>query len=135
MEGQPEHQPEKIKTYELVVEQYLGNHLRALGSLYQYNISGLISQTIDPVDGILFYDNVDDITARGAEFTVEGKWPTGFEGRVSYAIQTTRNDQMDQMLTNSPQHLVKTNRDCADDWGQTLRRIRRALHQFAPERS
>lgn len=102
-------QPEKIKTYELVVEQYLGNHLRALGSLYQYNISGLISQTTDPVDGKLFYDNVDDITARGAEFTVEGKWQTGLEGRVSYAIQTARNDQTEQMLTNSPQHLVKTN--------------------------
>ncbi len=101
--------PEKIKTYELVVEQYLGNHLRALGSLYQYNISGLISQTTDPTDNKLFYDNVDDITARGAEFMVEGKWPAGFEGRISYAIQTTRNDQMEQMLTNSPQHLVKTN--------------------------
>ncbi|WP_413935339.1 TonB-dependent receptor plug domain-containing protein [Nitrospira sp. BLG_1] len=102
-------QPEKIKTYELVVEQYLGHHFRALGSLYQYNISGLISQTTDPVDGKLFYDNVDDITARGAEFTVEGKWPSGLEGRISYAIQTTRNDQMDQILTNSPQHLAKTN--------------------------
>ncbi|MBX3347384.1 MAG: TonB-dependent receptor [Nitrospira sp.] len=102
-------QPEKIKTYELVVEQYLSHHFRALGSLYQYNISGLISQTTDPVDGKLFYDNVDDITARGAEFTVEGKWPSGLEGRISYAIQTTRNDQMDQILTNSPQHLAKTN--------------------------
>ncbi len=103
----PNIKPEKIKTYELVVEQYLGNHLRALGSLYQYNISGLISQTTDPADGNLFYDNVDDLTARGAEFTVEGKWPSGLEGRVSYAIQSTRNDQMDQMLTNSPQHLVR----------------------------
>ena len=101
--------PEKIKTYELVIEQYLGHHLRALGSLYQYNISGLISQTTDPVDSKLFYDNLEDITARGAEFTLEGKWPVGLEGRISYAIQTTRNDHMDQMLTNSPQHLVKTN--------------------------
>mgnify|MGYP001453229510 CR=1 FL=1 len=105
----PNLQPERIKTYELIVEQYLSNHIRALGSLYQYNISGLISQTVDPVDGLIFFNNVDDITSRGAEFTAEGKWPSGFEGRVSYAIQTTRNDQMDQMLTNSPQHLVKTN--------------------------
>lgn len=105
----PDIKPERIKTYELVVEQYLGTHLRALGSLYQYDISGLISQRADPIDGRLFYDNVDDITARGAEFTVEGKWPSGLEGRVSYAVQTTRNHQMDQTLTNSPQHLVKTN--------------------------
>jgi iron complex outermembrane receptor protein len=105
----PNLRPERIRTYELIVEQYVGNHIRALGSLYQYNISGLITQTTDPADGLLFFNNVDDITSRGAEFTVEGKWPTGLEGRVSYAIQTTRNDQMDQMLTNSPQHLVKTN--------------------------
>ena len=39
-----------------------GGHLRALGSLYQYNIAGLISQTTDPVDGKLFYSNVDNIT-------------------------------------------------------------------------
>ncbi len=104
----PNLKPEKIKTYELIIEQYLGNHIRALGSLYQYNISGLITQTLD-TDDKLFFNNVDDITSRGAEFTVEGKWPSGYEGRVSYAIQTSRNDQMDQMLTNSPQHLVKTN--------------------------
>ncbi|MBH0203248.1 MAG: TonB-dependent receptor, partial [Nitrospira sp.] len=105
----PNLRPEKITTYELILEQYLGNHIRALGSLYQYNISGLISQTVDPVDGLIFFNNVDDITSRGAELTVEGKWPSGFEGRVSYAIQTSRNNQMDHMLTNSPQHLVKTN--------------------------
>jgi len=104
----PNLKPEKIKTYELILEQYLGNHIRALGSLYQYNISGLITQVLD-TDGKLFFNNVDDITSRGAELTVEGKWPSGLEGRVSYAIQTSRNDQMDQMLTNSPQHLVKTN--------------------------
>ncbi len=105
----PNVQPEKIKTYELVVEQYLGNHLRALGSLYQYDISGLISQTTDPTDGLLFYDNVDNITARGVELTMEGKWATGLEGRLSYALQKTHNDSTERQLTNSPQHLVKTN--------------------------
>ncbi len=105
----PNLKPEKIKTYELVVEQYLGEHLRALGSLYQYDISGLISQTTDPTDGLLFYDNVDNITARGVELTMEGKWATGLEGRLSYALQTTHNDSTERQLTNSPQHLVKTN--------------------------
>ena len=101
--------PEKIKTYELVVEQYVGDHLRVLGSLYQYDISGLISQTIDATDGKLFYDNVDNIAARGVELTMEGKWATGLEGRFSYALQTTHNDNTDRQLTNSPQHLTKAN--------------------------
>ena len=101
--------PERIKTYELVVEQYLGGHLRALGSLYQYNIAGLISQTTDPVDGKLFYSNVDNITARGVELALEGKWSSGLEGRLSYALQRTENDDVKQQLTNSPQHLAKAN--------------------------
>jgi outer membrane receptor for ferrienterochelin and colicins len=101
--------PEKIKTYEFVVEQYLGNHLRALGSLYQYDISGLISQTTDPTDGLLFFNNVEDITTRGVELTMEGKWATGLEGRLSYALQTTHNDSTERQLTNSPQHLAKVN--------------------------
>ena len=105
----PNVKPETIKTYELVFEQYLGDHLRALTSLYQYNISGLISQTTDPTDGLLFYSNVDNITARGVELTMEGKWASGLEGRLSYALQTTRNDHTDQRLTNSPQHLAKAN--------------------------
>ncbi|MCC6967486.1 MAG: TonB-dependent receptor [Nitrospira sp.] len=105
----PNLQPEKIKTYELVVEQYLGDHLRALGSLYQYNISGLISQTTDPTDGLLFFSNVDNITARGVELALEGKWPSGMEGRLSYALQRTENDDGNHQLTNSPQHLAKAN--------------------------
>lgn len=105
----PDVKPEKIKTYELVIEQYLGSHLRALGSLYQYDITGLISQTTDPTDGLLFYSNVDNITARGVELTMEGKWPSGLEGRLSYALQTTHNDETERQLTNSPQHLAKAN--------------------------
>ncbi len=105
----PNVKPEKIKTYELVVEQYLGDHLRALGSLYQYDISGLISQTTDPTDGLLFFSNVEDITAKGLELTMEGKWATGLEGRLSYALQTTHSESSERQLTNSPQHLAKVN--------------------------
>ena len=101
-------QPEKIKTYELVLEQYLGDHLRVLGSVYQYNIAGLISQVSD-TDGKLFYDNVENITARGVELTMESKWASGLEGRLSYAVQRTENDDMSQKLSNSPQHLAKAN--------------------------
>ncbi len=105
----PNLQPERIKTYEFVLEHYLGNHLRAMGSLYQYNIKGLISQITDPADGLLVYTNAEDIKARGAEVTLEGKWSSGVEGRVSYAVQETRDDRTDMKLSNSPQHLAKMN--------------------------
>lgn len=104
----PDLRPGKPNTYELVLEQYLGRHVRALGSLYHYNISDLIVWTADSA-GTSFFDNVDDITARGVELTMEGKWPTGLEGRVSYALQTSHTERTKQRLTNSPQHLIKTN--------------------------
>ena len=101
--------PEKITTYELILEQYLGNHIRGLASLYQYDISGLITQKTDPVDGLLFFNNAEDITAHGMELMLEGKWPMGLEGRVSYALQTNHSEQTARLLSNSPQHLLKTN--------------------------
>jgi outer membrane receptor for ferrienterochelin and colicins len=103
----PDLKPEIINTYELVLEQYLGHHLRGSASVYYYEIDKLISQILEP-DGLV-YRNTDKINARGFELTVEGKWPSGWDGRVSYAIQEARDNASDRLLTNSPQHLVKGN--------------------------
>ena len=105
----PDLKPEIINTYELVLEQYLGHHLRGSASAYYYEIDKLISQVLDPSDGLLVYQNTNKINARGFELTVEGKWPSGWDGRVSYAIQEARDNASDRLLTNSPQHLVKGN--------------------------
>jgi len=105
----PDLKPEIINTYELVLEQYLGHHLRGVASAYYYEIDKLIEQVLDPSDNLLVYRNGDKINARGFELTVEGKWPSGWDGRVSYAIQEARDNVSDRLLTNSPQHLVKGN--------------------------
>lgn len=105
----PDLEPEIINTYELVLEQYIGHHLRGSASAYYYEIDKLIDQVLDPSDNLLVYRNGNKITAKGLELTVEGKWPSGWDGRVSYAIQEARDSASDQLLTNSPQHLVKGN--------------------------
>ena len=105
----PDLEPEIINTYELVLEQYIGHHLRGSASVYYYEIDKLIDQVLDPSDNLLVYRNGNKITAKGLELTVEGKWPSGWDGRVSYAIQEARDSASDQLLTNSPQHLVKGN--------------------------
>lgn len=105
----PDLKPEIINTYELVLEQYLGHHLRGSASAYYYEIDKLIDQVLDPSDGLLIYQNANKINAKGFELTVEGKWPSGWDGRVSYAIQEARDSASDRLLTNSPQHLVKGN--------------------------
>jgi len=101
--------PETITTYELVLEQYLGNHLRGIASGFYYKTEDLINLTLDPADGLLVFENVDTVKARGVELELEGKWNSGIEGRISYSFQEAKNEDTDQLLTNSPKHLAKLN--------------------------
>lgn len=105
----PDLKPEIINTYELVLEQYLGHHIRGSASAYYYEIDRLIEQVLDPSDNLLVYRNGSKINAKGLGLTVEGRWPNGLDGRVSYALQEARDSASDRLLTNSPQHLVKGN--------------------------
>lgn len=101
--------PEKITSYEMVLERPLGNNLRASLSGYYYTINELISQGVDPADELIVFTNSESIDAKGAELTLDGRWNSGLEGRFSYAIQKTNNQQTGRQLTNSPQHMVKWN--------------------------
>jgi outer membrane receptor for ferrienterochelin and colicins len=105
----PALKPEIIHTYELVLEQYVTRHIRASSSLYYYEIDRLICQRLDPTDGLLAYQNGNKIHAKGLELAVEGKWPSGWDGRLSYAMQEARDNITDQRLTSSPQHLAVGN--------------------------
>lgn len=73
----PELEPETIKTYEIVWEQYLGKHFRTTASGYYYTIEGLISQRIAPEDDLLVFNNIEEIEAKGIEVELEGKWASG----------------------------------------------------------
>lgn len=99
--------PEKITTYEMVLERSLGKHMRLSLAGYHYNITGLISQQADPADRLLVFQNVDKIEANGLEVEFHGKWAWGLEGRLSYALQEARNQDTHARLTNSPQHMAR----------------------------
>lgn len=109
--------PERITTYEAVLEQSLTAHLRAAATLYHYQIKGLISQVTIPgsdsivgtADDQLQYQNANSIKANGLELTLEGKWPSGVEGRLSYALQKATDGSFGLRLSNSPQSLAKLN--------------------------
>ena len=101
--------PENIKTYELVVEKYIGSHLRGVATGYYYTIDGLISQTTDPNDGRLVFQNLQSIEAKGFELDLDGKWAFGLEGRLGYALQETHDRDTGKSLTNSPSNMVKFN--------------------------
>jgi outer membrane receptor for ferrienterochelin and colicins len=105
----PNLRPETIKTTEVVFEKYLGDHLRLSASGYVYHIKGLITQALDPADGLLSFRNDDEIASKGLEFEIAGKLPHGFEGNGSYALQQTRDRETGLEVTNSARHLGKLN--------------------------
>jgi outer membrane receptor for ferrienterochelin and colicins len=105
----PHLNPETIKTTEVAVEQYAGNHFRLSASGYHYRIRDLISAQTDPSDGLVQFRNADRVRTNGVEMELEGKWPHGVEARVNYALQRAENADTGASLTNSPEHLANLN--------------------------
>jgi outer membrane receptor for ferrienterochelin and colicins len=94
--------PEKITSYELVYEQEIARYLRS-------SVAGFYNQMHDL---IVFdsgsYTNFDAQT-KGVELALEGSWPGGIRGRVSYSFQDTRDTSAGWDVPDSPNHLVKFN--------------------------
>jgi iron complex outermembrane receptor protein len=78
-------------------------------TVYYQRVKDLIAQQVDPVDGFLVFQNVNKVEAKGLELELEGKWENGLRGRLSYALQKTKDKETGHMLTNSPIHLIKLN--------------------------
>lgn len=112
----PDLDPEKIRTYEIVCEHYFAERLRGVASGFYYEIEDLINLTLDPNDiseetgePLVFFDNLDEIEAWGGELELEGHWKGGLEGRISYTFQDVENTDTGRRLSNSPKHLAKLN--------------------------
>ncbi|MBI4860773.1 MAG: TonB-dependent receptor [Candidatus Riflebacteria bacterium] len=100
--------PETIATYEGVWEERFGENVRSTLSYYYYQMYGLIEE-ISTSATSLGYGNSDTIDAKGLEFELAVKRPSGVEGRLSYTIQKTRKMVTDAVLSNSPQNMLKVN--------------------------
>ena len=98
---------ERGYTLELVLQQRLGTALLGTASLYRYHMHGLINQTLDAADSLYIYRNVGDVSARGAELGLEARFGDGVMGYANYSYQRASDEATDEVLTNSPTHLVK----------------------------
>ncbi len=101
--------PETITSYDVVIEQKLGNHFLATVNGFYNDIDDLINQEIDPADDLLTFRNLDGVVAKGVELELEGKLESGLRGKVSYAFVDTETDDTHSSLSNSPQHMAKLN--------------------------
>jgi len=101
----PDLMPERIRTFEGVVEHYTRQNMRLAGSVYKYLISDLVS-----VDGVTnLFENVDKVEAQGIEVEFDKTFRKGWELRYSSTLQDTRDAETRRLLTNSPHHLAKLN--------------------------
>lgn len=100
--------PEKLQTLELILEKYLTQQTRAELNLFHTQIRDLIAFTENP-DGFLENRNLGDAESIGAEVQLETNYSTGYQGRISYSIQETKDRKTHKRLTNSPTHMVKLN--------------------------
>ncbi len=108
-EANPNLRPERIQSYELIYEQCLPANLRLTASGFYNHIQDLISQTTDPRNGLMVYENIQEAETEGAEFEMEGKYAGGWDGRLSYTLQRTTDAGTGEELSNSPRHLAKFN--------------------------
>jgi iron complex outermembrane receptor protein len=107
----PDLDPERVRTYELVFERSLTSYLRATAAGYFYKINDLVSQELDVSDGLLVFRNGGRIAARGVELQLEMDergW-LGISGRLGYALQRATDRDTGRRLTNSPAHLINLN--------------------------
>lgn len=100
-------EPEKINTFETVLEQWIGKHLFAALSLYRFEMKGLIEQRLDPVDNLLQFQNTEKVRGQGIEIGLEARLKNGVRGYMNCTYQRCINVLLDQRLTNSPSWLFK----------------------------
>jgi iron complex outermembrane receptor protein len=98
--------PEKASTVEVGWDQFIGNNIRTTVSGYHTRISDLLEQVID-TDGLLVFRNKNVVESTGIELQAEGKWESGYSGRLSYGYQDSKNSDSSQAVLNSPRTLIK----------------------------
>src|SRR5579862_7254715 len=106
-EANPLLSPEKVKTMELVWEQYLANHFRFTASGFYYPIHGLISEQVDPANNEAFFANTGSLNIRGVDFTLAKSLSDELEGTISYSFQDLTNTNTQMAVVNAPKHLVQ----------------------------
>ena len=112
----PSLKSERIRTYELNVEQKLTPWLQGTVSAYHYAMKDLIDSFLDS-EGNVVYRNHGSTSANGVEVQLDTRLPSGLRATVSYALQTAKDvDETagadlfggeNGQLSNSPRNVFK----------------------------
>jgi iron complex outermembrane receptor protein len=102
--GNPDLQPETIRTYEAVYERTLPSRGFVSLAIFQNDIKNLISQ-ITNSGGLLQFVNKGHVTTRGIEASSKFALTDRLSGHLGYTLQDTR-ETGHSRLTNSPANVV-----------------------------
>jgi len=102
-------QPEEIETYELDVEHFFNNNFRLTAAVFSNNTTNLIGINSDPATGDLFFDNLGEVQALGAEIEAEFVSENDLRLRTSYSYVNTEDKDTGKEMINSPNSMVKLN--------------------------
>lgn len=105
----PHLDPEKITTYEAILEQRLFSNYRMSAGVFSYDIEEMIRQVNDPETDLLMFENSGQMTAEGFELELEGVWTAGLRGNIGYTFQEAKDKSTGETPVNSPQHIGKAN--------------------------
>jgi iron complex outermembrane receptor protein len=103
----PDLDPERIRSYEIVWEQQLSRPLRLSASFFFNDIEDLITQQLNPATDNLIFRNTEAVRVRGAEAQLDGRWSHGLRGRVSYTFAEAWDESTGARLNNAPRHVGK----------------------------
>jgi outer membrane receptor for ferrienterochelin and colicins len=101
-------QPETIKTYEIVLEQGLGERFHLTANVFRNQLSQLIIQEPNS-SGLLVFQNTAGAGIDGFSAELDARFPGGLQGKASYSYNDNQRTQFTQLLTRSPEHLAKLN--------------------------
>jgi iron complex outermembrane receptor protein len=101
--------PERVRSLELTLQHALSSQSSVTVTIFRNKVTGLISQTEDPDDGLLVYRNLSSATARGLGLQYEYAAAHGMQLRASQSWQRAKDDETGQHLENSPRSMTKLN--------------------------
>ncbi len=99
--------PEYIRSLEIVAEHRFSDHISMSAAAFDYRLSDLIDQVVDPVDSTYTFQNQSAMTSRGVEVQINGDLPSVCHGYLSYTYAHAEVTKGDLPLTNSPSRVFR----------------------------
>lgn len=104
----PDIKPEKIRAFELAWGHNISEQVYSSLSLYRFTMRNLIDLTLDETDGLTTFTNINEVTGTGIELELRYQMSKRNNGFINMSLQKADDPNSGELLSNSPQILVKS---------------------------